>query len=544
MPNVFSLDDFPIPTILAKCAQIDLDSALVDGRVRLTPEQAESFFLETECVEANQGALDLFGSPTVEGFNNGSGVFRGEFLAWFHEAIECLLTDEQTEWRETLVYTRTGRQIPALGRARALRDGAGGLTHIIWSFIDISPLKEAEANALVARDAADAANRAKSGFLAVMSHEIRTPLNGVLGMAQLLLKKQLPDDEREMVSIINSSGETLLTILNDLLDLAKIEAGRLDLEDIPFDITELGRSVHNAFSAVAAKKELELTLSVNVDACGMYSGDPTRLRQILNNLVSNALKFTEAGQVVVDVSRLDGDMIVAVRDSGIGLTADQVDRLFERFSQAESSTTRRFGGTGLGLAICQELAQLMGGSITVESAVGAGTTFKLRIPMTWLGVDETAVAAGAGHQEASNLEMGRIRVLAAEDNSVNQLVLRSMLMAMGIDVTIVGNGLEALDALKEDVFDVVLMDIQMPVMDGVAAVTELRRRERTLGLRRTPVIALTANAMTHQTTSYLSAGMDATVEKPIQIEKLIRALAQVVEGETEDTQTSAMLRDA
>jgi two-component system, sensor histidine kinase len=374
--------------------------------------------------------------------------------------------------------------------------------------------------------AAEAANTAKSAFLATMSHEIRTPLNGVLGMAQAMAVDELSQVQRDRLSVIHRSGEALLAILNDVLDLSKIEAGKLELEVIEFDLAELAQGAYSAFTALANKKGLSFALDIG-EARGRYLGDPTRIRQILYNLISNALKFTDQGEIRV-TARRDGTMLeIAVVDTGVGISPENLVRLFQKFDQLDSSTTRRFGGTGLGLAICHELAQLMGGEIGVESQVGQGSRFVVRLPLPMVGDEKPAPQLSPA--PASDLKPMRLRVLAAEDNAVNQLVLQTLLHQLGVEPTVVEDGAAAVEAWAASGWDVILMDVQMPVMDGLAATAEIRRLERDQGRRRTPIIALTANAMAHQVEQYLAAGMDGHVAKPIAAADLFQALSAVME---------------
>jgi signal transduction histidine kinase/ActR/RegA family two-component response regulator len=384
-------------------------------------------------------------------------------------------------------------------------------------------LRKARQRAESGEQAAEAANSAKSAFLATMSHEIRTPLNGVLGMAQAMAGDKLTPVQRDRLSVIHRSGEALLAILNDVLDLSKIEAGKLELEAIPFDLTEVARGTYSAFTALANKKGLSFALDID-RAKGRYLGDPTRLRQILYNLISNALKFTDHGEIRVTAIR-DGEILeIAVADSGCGIAPENLPKLFSKFDQLDSSTTRRFGGTGLGLAICRDLAELMGGKIEVESRLGEGARFTIRLPLTYLG--EEKPAAESLPAPPPELRSSGLRVLAAEDNTVNQLVLKTMLHQLGVEPVVVDNGAAAVEAWETGAWDVILMDIQMPGMDGLMASSHIRRAEARTGRPRTPIIALTANAMSHQVEQYLAAGMDGHVAKPIEATTLFEALCQ------------------
>jgi signal transduction histidine kinase/AmiR/NasT family two-component response regulator len=377
-----------------------------------------------------------------------------------------------------------------------------------------------------ARDAAQAANVLKSQFLANMSHEIRTPLNGVLAMAQIIALGDLPQVQRERVEVIRRSGEDLLAVLNDVLDISKIEAGKLEIETGEVDPDALVRNAHLMFDAIAsAKKNLTFDVQLRPSATGLRRGDQARIGQILNNLVSNALKFTSEGhvQVIVDGHGENGDsgLRLTVTDTGLGIPAEKLSILFEKFTQADNSNTRRFGGTGLGLALCRELAQMMRGDIAVQSVEGEGSTFTVTLPLARIA--ET-VAGAEPAPTVAEIEDRPLRVLAAEDIPTNQLVLRTVMESFGVDLTMVDNGREAVEAWNTGNFDLILMDIQMPEMDGVEATLAIRAAERQTGRARTPIIAVSANAMTHHVKRYREVGMDGHVAKPIELVKLHSAM--------------------
>jgi CheY-like chemotaxis protein len=374
---------------------------------------------------------------------------------------------------------------------------------------------------------ARAANEAKSQFLANMSHEIRTPLNGVLGMAQAMEADPLPPVQKDRLRVIRQSGDALLTILNDILDLSKIEAGMIELETVPFDLSELVKGTHAAFAAVADRKGLVFRFDIG-DASGQYAGDPVRVRQVLSNLVSNAIKFTDEGEVVIRASRLAEGFELAVADSGPGISVEAGTRIFSKFTQADVSTTRKHGGTGLGLSISRDLVQMMGGEITVESAMGEGSTFRASFLLPRVG--EASAATDAPAAKTGTAE-GDVKILVAEDNEVNQLVVRTLLGQAGLTPVVVGDGEQACRAWEREDWDLILMDIQMPVMDGVAATIFIRQAERTQGRKRTPIIGLTANAMPHQTASYFAAGIDECVAKPIEVTALFAALETALAGD-------------
>ena len=373
--------------------------------------------------------------------------------------------------------------------------------------------------------AAEGANRAKSQFLATMSHELRTPLNGVLGMAQALTADQLTQVQFERVKVIRRSGESLLAVLNDLLDLSKIEADALEPEFVQFDLEHLVRGVVAAYRPLGEKKGLTFEFEVAAEACGLYQGDSARIRRILYSLCDNAVKFTQAGGVTLRVGR-DADRVVfSVVDSGIGIGADDLAHLFEGFFQADATLSRRYAGTGIGLAICAELTQLMGGTIEASSEPGKGSTFTLMLPLK----PAEAVAVATAQADPATAERPEdLRVLAAEDNATNRLVLKTLLAQADIAPTLVIDGREALAAWEGQAWDVILMDIQMPGMNGIEAAQAIRRRELETGRARTPIVAVTANAMTHQLAEYEAAGMDGLVPKPIDMANLFSVMEQVL----------------
>ena len=402
-------------------------------------------------------------------------------------------------------------------------------------------LRETMQALVIARDDAEAANVQKSQFLANMSHEIRTPLNGVLAMAQVMAIGDLADHQRERLGVIRSSGEALLTILNDILDVSKIEAGKLELELVELAFDGVAEATVSAFTAMADSKGVDLQLEIDPAARGARLGDPARLRQILSNLVSNAVKFTEAGSVTVRVEGLGPDgsegVRLAVVDSGIGIPEDKLSLLFQKFTQLDASTTRRFGGTGLGLSICLELTAKMGGTIWAESREGEGATFYVELPLPKVVAGENDLTA---INESLPEDQGRpLRILAAEDNPTNQLVLSTIIEIFGAELEIVENGRLAVEAWAAGAYDVILMDIQMPEMDGITAAREIRKAEAASQRPPTPIIALSANAMAHQIEEYMAAGMDGHVSKPINLNKLHRALEDALTGSDALTEAAA-----
>jgi signal transduction histidine kinase/ActR/RegA family two-component response regulator len=386
-------------------------------------------------------------------------------------------------------------------------------------------LKTAEALEAAKREAVDA-NHAKSAFLAVMSHELRTPMNGVLGMAHALKSGPLDARQAGQVDALIRSGGELMTILNDLLDVAKIEAGRLELETTAFDVVELGDRVHEMWRDLAAAKGVRLVYDVTSGTPRWLAGDPNRLRQVMLNLVSNALKFTETGEVRLALRALPDDsgspdtarIEITVSDTGLGISEGQLARLFNAFTQAEASTARRFGGTGLGLAICKQLTDLMGGEISVDSQLGRGSIFRVTLEMARVSPPEEQQDGTADGGVAG------LHILVAEDNVLNQAVARAILEAMGCRLDVANDGAEALEMLRSGPYDLVLMDINMPRMGGVEALAHIRAGET--GDARLPVIALTADAMPGENEKLLALGFDSVQPKPIQPMALISAISQ------------------
>ena len=397
---------------------------------------------------------------------------------------------------------------------------------------DVTQRVEADAALRDAKQEADSASAAKSRFLANMSHEIRTPMNGLLGMAGLLLDEPLSAQQRERVQLLVDSGRTLLVIVNDILDFSKIEAGQLRIERIAFDLHDTVDQLVRMYAVQAQAKSLPLRVTIQAPAPTVLVGDPGRLKQVLGNLLANAVKFTERGNVTLRVLLGAGDptaalpctmLRVEVEDSGVGIPPAVAAQLFQPFTQADASTTRRFGGTGLGLVISKHLVELMGGRIGLTSDSGCGSLFWVELPFD---VSDERLCAVIADRPGAPRWAGRCALLV-EDNAVNMIVAETQLARLGLEVVTAVNGVLALEALDQQTFDIVLMDCQMPIMDGYEAVQRWRRTEAGhTGARRTPVIALTANAMAGDREHCLGAGYDDHLGKPFSRDDLQQVMRQ------------------
>jgi signal transduction histidine kinase/CheY-like chemotaxis protein len=385
-----------------------------------------------------------------------------------------------------------------------------------------------------AREAAEAASRAKSQFLANMSHEIRTPMNGVLGLAEVLLDTPLSELQRRYLESLHHSGENLLDIINDILDLSKIEAGRLEVSVSDFALRRTVADIVASFRERAGRKGIDLDSFIDEGVPDVLRGDMVRLRQVLNNLVGNAIKFTERGHVAIEVApapRQDEEqhwLRVSVRDTGIGIAPEDQSLIFDAFAQADASHSRKYGGTGLGLTISRQLIELMGGTLGLESAPGAGSTFRFDLPFeTGAQVDEPAA------RRANALPRLRGHVLVAEDNEVNREVARAVLVSFGLLVSVAEDGLEVLKAVSENDFDLILMDCQMPHLDGIAATQRIRASENASeggSRRRVPIVAVTASAIEGDRERFIAAGMDDYLSKPFKQATLHAVIAKWLVG--------------
>ncbi|WP_421937628.1 ATP-binding protein [Phenylobacterium sp.] len=442
-------------------------------------------------------------------------AFRAEYKCLVEGSLEGGIKSMRLHERTPIYGLRkNGDQFPAEASLALLEIEEGfAITAIVR---DLSERQASEARVNEARIRAEKASQAKSRFLANMSHEIRTPLNGVLGIAGALANTKLTNRQREMVALIETSGRALESLLGDILDISMIDEERVSLRAEPFDLVTSVREVVALFSASAAQRGVGLTAEIDASACARFLGDELRIRQVLSNLLSNAVKFTEEGEILVEVSTsaaLRGESLIrfSVRDTGIGFAPDVAHQLFERFEQADSSITRRFGGTGLGLAICKSLVDRMGGVIWAWSEHGQGAEFVFEVRLT--RAQEEQERASALFTPAAHRPRGRI--LLAEDNLINQLTIQMILEELPIDLVCVENGELAVEAAAAEAWDLILMDMQMPVMDGLTAIKRIRQHEASTDASRTPICVVTANAFPEHYQAADDAGADDFIPKPI-----------------------------
>jgi signal transduction histidine kinase/CheY-like chemotaxis protein/HPt (histidine-containing phosphotransfer) domain-containing protein len=445
-------------------------------------------------------------------------VVAPEDHALIRGAIEKALRDPSRDDLDPVEF-RVGLAPPyrwVEGCGRLFRDAKGRPARVMGTVMDVTRRRAAD-------EEVRRASAAKSTFLASMSHEMRTPLNGVIGMVELLGQTRVTEQQRGFLALLGKSAESLLALVNEVLDISKIEAGGLELEEIAFDVRQLARDALAVVGQQAQRKGLALSCRLDPGLPAAAQGDPGRLRQVLLNLLSNAVKFTASGEVELAVDHLagQGSLRFSVRDTGVGIAPDRQRAIFEPFAQADASTSRTHGGTGLGLTIASRLVERMGGRLTVTSEPGKGSTFAFAVPLRAAALEPAAEPPPPPPPEA------HARVLLAEDNTVNQQVLTLLLEKAGYHVEVASNGREALAALEREPFDLVLMDVQMPEMDGLRATRLIRQREKAFG-GHVPVVAVTANAVQGERQRCLAAGMDDYLSKPVRGAELFAAIKRLL----------------
>jgi PAS domain S-box-containing protein len=458
-----------------------------------------------------------------------------EYHATFFQHVHTVFRQGNSQSAEMQIVTRSGRIV--WGRFESvLNRRAGGGEECFMTVSNITDRKKVEDDLIVAKEEAVTADRAKGTFLANMSHEIRTPMNGILGMTELVLATELTAEQRGYLEAVYESGKSLLTIIDDVLDLSRIEADKLPLEHTPFQVKELCSSVEALFRPLVKEKGLQLYVNVDPILPSHLVGDENRIRQVLVNLIGNAVKFTDRGHIALrasgkPISDRDLDVTFEVADTGIGISSEERRRIFESFTQGNSAYTKEYQGTGLGLTISRQLAKLLGGQIYFDSSPGAGSHFFFSVPLPIADgpLPEGGSPDEIGSEDTGSADPGELlsgQILVAEDNAVNILVLRTILEKAGADVTCVSNGRDALDSLRSGHYDLVLMDISMPGMDGIEA-TKAIRGGTVEGIDSSvPVIAITAHAMKGDREAFIEAGMNDYIGKPFTRSTVLAAVAR------------------
>ena len=527
----------PVSAVLATRQRFAAELALQKAELALLAENVTDAILRVDAdgviTYASPSVMAVLGLPPEDFIGNPLSERVHPDAAEEIAAVEHRLNSGEAE-KERITYRRyldseDGEAVYIEADCAVARNAETGEQEgIVVSARDVTHRVLLERQLKRARSHAENAARAKAQFLANMSHEIRTPMNGVLGFAELLQRRELDEESARYAELIERSGRSMMMLLNDILDLSKIESGQLKVTNEPVDVAQLSADCVELHRAQAERKGVSLCIAPIVGIPKFISSDPLRLRQILLNLIGNAVKFTENGGIEVAVACEQTQLAISVEDSGIGIDESRLTMIFDPFVQAEGSTTRRYGGTGLGLSVSRQLAELLGGSLTVDSMPGIGSRFTLRIPT--IEVDAIEMPSPGQHRRATDIVLPpKGRILLAEDHDVNRLLVSAMLEDLGQDVTLAHDGIAAIDAAVEahgsgEPFDLVLMDIQMPGCDGYAATREIRRRG--IGPDSLPIVALTANAYPEDVAAAKVAGMQAHLAKPLVFEDLAAALAR------------------
>ena len=481
------------------------------------------FDLQGHVLNANQNYLELMGYSLEEIRGQHHRIFCEQAFvdSGAYDEFWARLARGELDSGEYLRLAKGGREVWIQASYNPIFDADGKPFKVVKFATDLSQRREMEEALRDAKERAEQAAEAKTTFLANMSHEIRTPMNAIIGFTELLLGTRLDDLQRRHLGTVRQAARSLLGLLNDILDTAKLERGAVELESLDFSLPELCRQVCDALRLSAEAKGLSLSLDYQAGLGEHFRGDPLRIQQVLTNLVGNAVKFTESGWVRLEVSGAPGKVLLAVRDSGIGIAADRLQHIFDPFAQADASMSRRFGGTGLGTTIARQLTELMGGRITVESRLGEGSLFRVELPLP-------AGQASAAAPRTASLGLPPLRILAADDVPQNLELLSLSLGQLGHRVVTAGDGEEALAAFRAGGFDLLLMDVQMPRLDGLEATRRIRQEEARQGLAPTPIIALTASVLEQDRLAAREAGMDGFASKPLEMDQLLAEMARVI----------------
>jgi len=531
--SVSQLANLSWDIIIGKRAEEALheNQALLNALMEGIPDPVYIKDLESRMLFVNPALEHIVGKSVKEiiGRTDGEYYNNSEVGRALRESDLQVIKFGQCEFWEETVPTVSGERT-FLSRKVPYRNGNGDIIGVIGVSHDITERKQQEAELVIAKDQAESANRAKSEFLSNMSHEIRTPMNGVIGMAQLLAMTDLTKEQQSYVDDLRQSGKNLLSLINDILDLSKIEAHKISLESFEFNLRHCLNEIVMTQKSSIFQKGLSLDVEVARDIPFMLVGDALRLKQIVHNLIGNAVKFTSQGGITISAQVIEQQTTsvlvqIAVRDTGIGISSDLLEYIFKPFAQAEGSTTRRFGGTGLGLTISRKLAELMGGSISVESTPEMGSCFRVTLPFTFNQKESTEQESPP--YSPPRWDGPKLRILFVEDDPINVKLGSSLLMKLGHEVKSVGNGQECLESLKQEKYDLVLMDIQMPVMNGEEAIREIRTQELITNVH-LPVISLTAYALRGEKDRFLAEGFDGYVSKPLEVDELMSEMKRAL----------------